>query len=199
LHHGGLIIYPTDTVYGLGALAAHDEAVRRLFQAKGRLPDKPLPLLLADPADVEVVTAGVPPLAYLLMERFWPGGLTLILRKSPRFLSRALASGDTVGVRVPDHPLLREVIRRAGRPITGSSANRSGLPSARTLAASLEQIGEVVELAIDGGPSPAEAESTVIDIAGEGPSILREGVVRREQLEEALGMALAGPAEPRGK
>ncbi len=195
LRGGGLVIYPTDTVYGLGALATHDKAVRRLFRVKDRAPDRPLPLLLADAADVAAVAAPVPPLARRLMQRFWPGGLTLVSRKSPHFHSLALAGGATVGVRVPDHPLLRAIIRRAGGPITGTSANLSGLPSPRTLAEALAQIGEAVDLAIDGGPCPGGVESTVIDITIEPPCILREGALDRAEVEEALGTALAATPE----
>jgi L-threonylcarbamoyladenylate synthase len=192
---GGLIIYPTDTVYGLGAVAQADEAVRRLFRAKGRAPDRPLPLLLANATEVERVAAQVPPLARRLMERFWPGALTIVLRRSPRFHSLALAGSDTVGVRVPDHPLLREVIRRTGGPITGTSANRSGLPSPLTVAEAIEQVGEAVDLAIDGGRCRGGVESTVIDITGERPRILREGAVRRGEIEEALGLELAAAGQ----
>jgi len=195
LRRGGLIIYPTDTVYGLGALAQADEAVRRLFRAKGRAPGKPLPLLLADTADVEGIAAPVPPLARLLMERFWSGALTIVLRRSTGFHSLALAGSDTVGLRVPDYPFLREVIRRGGGPITGTSANRSGLPSPLTAAEAIAQVGEAADLAIDGGHCRGGLESTVIDITVEPPRILREGAISRGEIEKALGLELAGARE----
>lgn len=193
LRGGGLIIYPTDTVYGLGALAEDDEAVRRLFRAKGRAPDKPLPLLLADPDQVERVAAEVPAAAQILMARFWPGALTIVLPRSPRFHSLALAASDTVGVRVPDAPLVREVIRRAGGPITGTSANRSGLSSPLTLAEAIHQIGDAADLAIDDGRCQRGMESTVVDIT-EDLRIVREGAVSRAEVETALGRPVAvGP------
>ncbi|MFQ6020293.1 MAG: L-threonylcarbamoyladenylate synthase [Dehalococcoidia bacterium] len=188
LRGGGLIVFPTDTVYGLGALARDDVAVLRLFRAKGRAPDRALPLLLADRADLEAVTATVPAAAETLMERFWPGGLTIVLPRSPRFHSLALAGGDTVGVRIPDHALAREMIRRAGGPIVGTSANRSGRASPLTVAEAIEQVE--ADLAVDGGRCRGGTESTVIDITTE-PWILREGLISSEEIEEALGVHVA--------
>ena len=194
LRSGGLIIYPTDTVYGLGALATDDAAVRRLFRAKGRVTDKAVPLLLAEAAEVDEVAAAVPAAARILMERFWPGALTIVLPKSPRFHSLALA-GNTVAVRVPDHPLLREIISRAGGPITGTSANRTGLPSPLTVEEALEQVADAADLAIDGGRCSVGIESTVIDITEEAARILRGGAVSRGAIEETMGMPLVAARE----
>lgn len=196
LRGGGIIIYPTDTVYGLGARAEDDEAVRRLFALKGRALDKPLPLLIEEASDVEAIAAEMPPAARALMERFWPGGLTLVFPRSPRFHSLALAGGATVALRLPDYPLLREVIRRLGGPITGTSANRVGLPAPQTCQEALAQLGEV-DLALDGGPCPGGVESTVIDMTTGRALLLREGAVSKEAVESVLGVALAVAAGPR--
>src|SRR3990172_967635 len=131
LRQGELVCYPTDTVYGLGAAAGSDAAVRRLFAVKGRPLDKPVPLLIADAGDATWL-APVSPLSRTLMGRFWPGGLTIVMRKAEGFRSLALAGQPKVALRVPDHDLVRQIIRLLGEPITGSSANRAGAPPPRS-------------------------------------------------------------------
>jgi len=185
LRQGELVCYPTDTVYGIGAAATNDGAVRRLYAVKGRALDKALPLLIADSASASFV-AEVTPLAQTLMARFWPGGLTIVMRKSPGFHSLALAGGSTVALRVPDHELVREIIRLLGEPVTGTSANRSGARPPVSGAEAALQLGEMVSLVIDGGRARGGVESTVIDITG-APRILREGAVSRREIEEAIG------------
>ncbi len=189
LRDGGLVCYPTDTVYGIGAAAGDDAAVRRLFAVKGRSPDKPLPLLLADVSDAALV-AEVTPLARALATRFWPGALTIVMRKAISYRSLALAGGDTVALRVPDHRLVRRIVRALGEPITGTSANRSGARAPSSAAEVAIQMGEMVELIIDGGQSGTRLESTVIDITRSKPEIVREGAVSRREVEEALGRAV---------
>ena len=189
LRDGGLVCYPTDTVYGIGAAAGDDAAVRRLFAVKGRPPDKPLPLLLADVSDAARV-AEVTPLAKALATRFWPGALTIVMRKADSYRSLALAGGDTVALRVPDHEFVRRIVRALGEPITGTSANRSGTRAPISAAEVAFEIGEMVELIIDGEQSRTRLESTVIDITREEPEIVREGAVSRVVVEEALGRAV---------
>ena len=189
LRDGGLVCYPTDTVYGIGAAASDDAAVRRLFAVKGRPLDKPLPLLLADVSDAARV-AEVTPLAKALAGRFWPGALTIVMRKAVSYRSLALAGGDTVALRVPDHGLVRRIVRFLGEPITGTSANRSGTRVPLSAAEVAFQMGEMVELIIDGGQSRTRLESTVIDITRDKPEIVREGAVSRGEVEEALGRAV---------
>ena len=189
LRDGGLVCYPTDTVYGIGAAAGDDAAVRRLFAVKGRPPDKPLPLLLADVSDAARV-AEVTPLAKALAGRFWPGALTIVMRKVVSYRSLALAGGDTVALRVPDHGLVRRIVRALGEPITGTSANRTGTRAPISAAEVALQVGEMVELIIDGGQSRTRLESTVIDITRVKPEIVREGAVSRGEVEEALGRAV---------
>jgi L-threonylcarbamoyladenylate synthase len=187
LKGGGLIAYPSDTVYGLGAAASNERAVERAFAVKGRLSEKALSLLLADVEDMGPLCAEVPPSAQLLAERFWPGPLTLVLRRSASFSSAALGSGESVALRVPDHFFLRQLIRALGEPITGTSANRSGRPSCRTAREVQRQLGGVVDLIIDGGPSRAGQESTVVDITTQPPTIVRQGALIRAEIERAIG------------
>ena len=189
LRDGGLVCYPTDTVYGIGAAAGDDAAVRRLFAVKGRPLDKPLPLLLADVSDAARV-AEVTPLAKALAGRFWPGALTIVMRKAVSYRSLALAGGDTVALRVPDHGLVRRIVRVLGEPVTGTSANRTGARAPVSAAEVAFQMGEMVELIIDGEQPRSRLESTVIDITRDKPEIVREGAVSRGEVEEALGRAV---------
>ena len=188
LKGGGLVVYPSDTVYGLGAAASDERAVERAFAVKGRDAVKALSLLLADAADLEPLCAEVPVLARVLSDRYWPGPLTLVLRRSPAFHSAALGGGDTIAVRVPGHPFLRELIRTLGEPITGTSANRSGRPACRSAEEAEQELGDAVDLIIDGGPSRAGLESTVVDVTRGLPVVLREGAILRAEVE-SLGRA----------
>ncbi len=187
LRHGGVAAIPTDTVYGLAAGGLDDAAVARVFEVKGRPEGMPLPLLLADVADISLCCVDVPESARSLAEAFWPGPLTLVLRRSDAVPDIVTASGDTVGVRVPDHPVPREIARRLGSPITGTSANRSGLPPATNAREVREQIGNRVDYVLDGGAVRAGMPSTVLDLTGPEPVILRPGGVTPEALSEVLG------------
>ena len=189
LKQGEIICYPTDTVYGIGAAATNDAAVRRLYAVKGRALSKPLPLLIATSAAASFV-GQVTPTAHTLTSRFWPGALTIVMRRNPDFRSLALAGQDTVALRVPDHDLVREIIRLLGEPITGTSANVSGARAPVFASQAAFQLGEMVALVIDGGRSPGGVESTVLDITGE-PAIVREGPVSRGEIEEAIGKSVA--------
>lgn len=189
LKAGELVCYPTDTVYGIGAAATNDSAVRRLYAVKGRRLDKPLPLLIATTASAALI-AEITPLSHTLMNRFWPGALTIVMRRKPDFRSLALAGQDTVALRVPDHDLVRDIIRLLGEPITGTSANRSGARAPVAASEAAFQLGEMVALVIDGGRTPGGMESTVLNITGP-PVILREGPVTRREIEEAIGKSVA--------
>jgi L-threonylcarbamoyladenylate synthase len=186
LQDGGLVAFPTDTLYGLAAVAAQERAVERLFEAKERPRDRPLPILITSAADVNGVAVDVSPGARRLMEAFWPGGLTLVLRRHPSFRSLALAGGDTVAVRVPAHPGALELLRRVGEPLTGTSANLSGLPGPRTAEEVRRQLGDRVDLIVDGGPCPGGVESTVVDCTVDPPRVLREGAVPAERVAAVL-------------
>ena len=194
LKSGELVVYPTDTVYGLGAAAGNEEAVRRLFVAKGRSPSKAVPLLVAD-ALMATWVADVTPVAKKLMSALWPGALTIVMRRLDSYHSAALAGGDTVALREPDHDFARGMIAAVGEPVVGTSANRSGGRVAVSAAEAAFQFGDMVALTVDGGRASG-VESTVIDITQEGgPAIVREGAVTHEEIEGALGRALGAGKE----
>ncbi|MEX1254448.1 MAG: L-threonylcarbamoyladenylate synthase [Dehalococcoidia bacterium] len=187
LSAGALVAYPTDTVYGLAALPSDDTAVERLFAVKRRRPDQSTPLLIASPADLARIVDDVPDVARKLIGAFWPGGLTIVLRKAPSFHSRAVV-GDTVGLRVPDHPVPRELVRLLGEPITGTSANIAGGPEPLTADDVRAQLGDSVDLVIDGGRCPGGSPSTVVDCTTDPPRLIREGAISREELVRAAGV-----------
>lgn len=189
LRRGGLVAYPTDTVYGLAARASDDRAVEKLFEAKSRPRDQYLPLLIPSMDHVSMLVHNLPGSARRLMRAFWPGALTIVLRKSDGFHSNAV--GDTVGVRVPDHDIPRELARLLGEPITGTSANVSGEPEALTAGDVRSQLGQQVDFVIDGGTCEGGGPSTVIDCTVDPPRIVREGALGREEIERMSGVTLA--------
>lgn len=193
LRSGGVVVFPTDTVYGVGARATDDAAVARLFTAKQRPRDRAIPVLLASAGDLPVVGVALSPAARSLARAFWPGGLTLVVRRAPSFHSAALA-GATVAVRVPDHPVARLLIELTGEPLAATSANISGEPSPLTAEEAARQIGDAVDMVIDGGPAPGGIESTVVDTTVEPPRLLREGAIPRSAIERVAG-ALADAAD----
>jgi L-threonylcarbamoyladenylate synthase len=184
---GGVIAFPTDTLYALAADATNDGAVARVFDIKGREGGKPLPLFVAGLEMAEAI-AEVTDLGRCLAARFWPGALTIVWRRHPEFRSEALAGGATVALRAPDHPFALEVVRRLGRPVTATSANLSGGPDPVTAADVVAQIGDRVDLVIDGGPCAAAVPSTIVDCSTAVPTILREGAIGRDVLEPLLGL-----------
>lgn len=183
LRQGGLVAFPTDTVYGLGASAYNTEAVKRIYEVKGRPITMALPLLLADIGQMSEVAQTIPPIARLLADAFLPGALTIVLLKSPSVPEIISGGGSTVAVRIPAHPVPVALARETG-PIVGTSANISGKPSAVTAAQVSAQLGDTVDLIIDGGTCPGGRESTVIDVTGERPIILREGAISKEALQK---------------
>jgi L-threonylcarbamoyladenylate synthase len=186
VHAGGLVAFPTETVYGLGAHARDADAVRRIFAAKGRPADNPLIVHLPDVAAFASVVATVTPLARQLAARFCPGPLTLVL-EARADLPRVTTGGlTTVAVRVPDHPVAVALLTEAAVPIAAPSANRSGRPSPTTAEHVLADLGPEVDLVLDGGPCPVGVESTVVDARGERPIVLREGSITREDLGVAV-------------
>lgn len=189
LRSGGVVAYPTDTVYGLGAVASDELAVRRLYRIKRRELDKPLPLLIASVTDVHIVADGLSREAEKLIEAFWPGALTLVLPRRQTFHSLAL-QGDSVAVRVPDHAVTRRVVELCGQPITGTSANRSAAGSCRTAGEVRAQLNDDVDFILDSGPTPGGIESTVLDCTSEALKILRPGGVPNIEIERVLGQSL---------
>jgi len=190
LKKGGLVAYPTDTVYGLGADAFQDSAVEKVYEVKQRPRHMALPLLLANSADMAKVARSIPDLAWRLAERFFPGALTLVLWKVPALPAIVTGGGDTVAVRVPNHPIPIALIEELGNPIVGTSANLSGLPSPLTAQEVYGQLGGKVDLIIDGGRCPGGVESTVLDLTGDIPTMVREGAIPRQVIEEACRMEI---------
>ena len=183
LRAGGLVAFPTETVYGLGADAWNAEAVARIFTVKRRPADNPLIVHVADQNGLAAVAARVPPLARRLAARFWPGPLTLVVDAAPEVPAVTTGGLATVAVRMPDHPVALALLDAAGVPIAAPSANRSGRPSPTTAAHVLADLGGDVDVVLDGGSCPVGVESTVVDARGDRPLILREGAVTREQLK----------------
>lgn len=183
LKKGGLVAFPTDTLYALGAHAFIEEAVSRVYEAKGRPQGMALPLLLGSPDDIDSVAVDVPQAARDLAEGFWPGAVTLVLYKAPSVSSTITGGRDTVAVRVPSHPLALALIDGAGAPVTGTSANRSGGPDPVSAEVVREHLGESVDVVLDEGPCSIAEASTIVDMTAEPPRIVRAGAVARSELE----------------
>jgi len=195
LRRGGIVAFPTDTVYGLGADASNEQAIQKIFRVKRRPGTLPLPLLLSDKSDMTKVASIVPETAWQLADRFLPGGLTLVLRKSHWVSSAVTAGGDTVAVRVPDHHVPVDIVRRLGAPLVGTSANLSGEPAPTTAEEVRAQLGGEVDLLVDGGRSPGGIESTVVDVSGDVPVLVREGAVPWEDVAKFCGLPSLRPNE----
>ena len=187
LRQGGLVAFPTDTVYGLGACASLRQAVERVYRVKGRPRNMAFPLLLAHTSQIGEVADSVPQIAWLLVRNFLPGALTLVLHKSSSVPDVITGGGITVAVRIPAHPVPVALAEGLGTPIVGTSANLSGKPSALTADEVYSQLGDKIDLVIDGGRCPGGRESTVVDVTGEEPVVLREGAISREELERVCG------------
>jgi len=185
LRNGGVIAFPTDTVYGLGANAFNLRAVERIYKIKNRPSHLPLPLLIADISQLTLVAESVCGIGLFLAQRFWPGGLTLVLPKAAS-LPSYLAKDSTIAVRMSNHPVCLSLIRGLGAPIIGTSANLSGNPPALTADEAKQQIGDEVDLVIDGGRCPGGVESTIVDTTGEIALILRQGIIASHEIEKAI-------------
>ena len=190
LRDGGLVAFPTETVYGLGADASNPEAIRKIFVAKGRPADHPVIVHIADASELKHWAAQVPNSAWVLAEKFWPGPLTLVLKRAGRVSDLITGGQDTVGVRVPSHPLARQLLNAFGGGIAAPSANSFGRLSPTTARHVGEELGDAVELVLDGGPCAVGIESTIVDLSGAQPSILRPGAISAAQIEEALSVTL---------
>ena len=183
---GQLVVLPTDTVYGIGADAFNPAAVRALLAAKGRGPDMPVPVLVGSWKTIEGLVVAVPPVATKLVEAFWPGGLSLVVEHAPSLNWDLGDAQGTVMVRMPLHPVALDLLRSVG-PMAVSSANRSGQPPAVTAAQALDQLGDQVSVYLDGGQAPIGVASTVIDVTGEIPVVLRQGAVTLDAIREVVG------------
>lgn len=186
LRAGGLVAFPTDTVYGVGAHAYLPAAVARLYTAKVRPEGKAIPLLLGDAADIERVSRDLPQLTQRLMDAFWPGALTLVVPRNPELPDIVTAGGPTVAVRLPDHPVPRALARALGASLAATSANLSGQAEASSAADVLAQLDGRIDLLLDGGRCPGGVPSTVVDLTAQPPAILRQGALDPGLLQRLL-------------
>ena len=183
---GGVVCFPTRCLYGLGADALKAEAVERVFEIKQRPADMPLLVLISRSAQLAELAERVPPIAQLLMERFWPGRLTLVLDARQHIPARLTAGTGKIGIRLAAHPVARALAEAVAGPITGTSANLSGVSGCRQIAELDPRIARQVDLILDGGPLKGGVGSTVVDVTGEAPVVIREGEVSKPEILAAL-------------
>ncbi len=200
LKQGQLVAFPTETVYGLGADASNLEALKHLYRVKGRPGDHPVIVHLASAEQMPRWARQIPPQAWALARRFWPGPLTLILPRANGVSDRITGGQDTVGLRVPGHPIALMLLEAFGGGVAAPSANRFGSLSPTTAQHVLDDLGPDVAVVLDGGPCPVGIESTIVDLAGESPRILRPGILGAHHLQEILGVAppTGGPTRAPG-
>ena len=184
LQKGCIAAFPTDTVYGLGAVYSNEEAVRKIFKAKGRDEGKPLSVLISSMDQVDLLAAGVPSEAHILMEKFWPGPLTLILKKKEGIPDEVTAGGETVGIRMPANEIALNIIKAAGSPLAAPSANISGKRSAVCIEDVLEDLDGKIDIAVDGGPAQIGVSSTILEVSE--MRIIRQGSITPEMIGDAL-------------
>lgn len=187
LRSGGLVAFPTETVYGLGADARDERAVARIFAAKGRPANHPLIVHLGDADHMDRWARDIPAAAWQVAERFWPGPLTLILNRAEGVADAVTGGQDTIGLRMPDHPVAGALLNAFGSGIAAPSANRFGRVSPTTAAHVMAELGDAVDCVVDGGPCSVGLESTILDLSGPRPRVLRPGAVTRDALAEMLG------------
>jgi L-threonylcarbamoyladenylate synthase len=196
LRRGGLVAVPTETVYGLAADASNLSAVRRIFAVKGRPADHPLIVHVADASHLDRWASRVPHSAAVLADACWPGPLTLIVDRAPHVLDAVTGGRGTVGIRVPAHPVTAELLARFDGGLAAPSANRFGRVSPTTAEHVRADLGDDVDLVLDGGPSPIGVESTIVDCTVDPPQVLRPGAITIEQIQALLGYATAPSDEP---
>lgn len=187
LQSGGLLAFPTETVYGLGADGLNQDAVRRIFEAKGRPMDNPLILHITGAGELERYCKDIPDSAYRLAERFWPGPLTMVLKRRPIVPDATTAGLPSVAMRCPDHPVARAILAAAGIPVAAPSGNRSGRPSPTRVSHILQDMDGRIEGIVDGGDCRVGVESTIVDLTADPPRLLRPGGVSLEALRDVLG------------
>jgi L-threonylcarbamoyladenylate synthase len=197
LRRGGVVALPTETVYGLAADASNPDAVARVFAIKGRPADHPLIVHLGSAAHMADWASTVPDTAWRLADAFWPGPLTLVLARAP-WVSGGVTGGlDTVALRVPSHPLALAALQAFGGGLAAPSANRYGRVSPTTAAHVREELGDAVDLVLDGGPCDVGLESTIVDVTTDPPSVLRPGAITEEMLVEVLGADITEAMDPK--
>ena len=191
IQEGGLVAFPTETVYGLGANALDEEAVAKVYEAKGRPSDNPMIVHIARASDIGQLTPMLSSTIIALIDNFWPGPLTLVVKRKPGVPDRTTGGLDTVGVRMPDSKLALDLINYAGCPIAAPSANLSGKPSPTRVEDVIEDLNGKVEAILEGPACRVGIESTVLDVTGDVPTILRPGVITKEHIEAAIGREVA--------
>ena len=190
---GGVIALPTDTVYGIAASLTHESALERIFEIKGRDLSKTLPILVSSPDELSHLAPGLDQRVALLLDRFWPGPLTMVVAAAPGLPSTVIAPDGTIGVRMPNHSLAIEVIAKAGGSVACTSANRSGMPPARTAHDVAASIGHDIDLTLDGGITPGGVPSTVLAIRDGQPVLLREGAIGSTEITAAWEELMLDP------
>ncbi len=197
LRAGGLVAFPTETVYGLGADASNPAAVKKIFAAKDRPAAHPVIVHIADMSELKHWAAEVPRAAWLLAEKFWPGPLTMVLKRSSHVNDLISGGQNTIGLRVPGHPVAQQLLKAFGAGIAAPSANKFGRLSPTAAQHVREELGNAVEIILDGGPCDVGIESTIVDLTREPPAILRPGRVSAQQIADALLVPLGEPAGDR--
>jgi L-threonylcarbamoyladenylate synthase len=195
LSQGGLVVFPTETVYGLGANGLDEQAVQKIFAAKGRPSDNPLILHIFDRSQLNEIVVRVPDVARTLIEAFWPGPLTLVFEKQPHVPTVVSAGLPTVAVRMPNNSIALELLREVGLPIAAPSANQSGRPSSTNVDHVIEDLEGKVDAILDGGRSVIGIESTVLDVTTSPPTLLRPGVITKLQIEDVIGFSIQSSQE----
>jgi L-threonylcarbamoyladenylate synthase len=187
LRRGDVIVFPTETLYGLGADALNISAVEKVFQLKGRDPNQPFPVLVSDRSMLESLVWQIVPLAEKLMARFWPGPLTLVLPARPNIPKPLVNSAGGVGVRISNQLVAQEILKMLGRPLTATSANPSGQPAAHSVAQARAYFSGKIEIFLDGGELASRTGSTIAEVVGNKIKIIRAGEITKSELEMALG------------
>ncbi len=191
LRAGGLVAFPTETVYGLGADASNPQALRRMFAAKGRPPEHPVIVHLRGTEDLKRWTRDIPEIARRLAEHFWPGPLTLVLKRAAGVLDAVTGGQDTVGLRAPAHPIAQRLLQAFGGGIAAPSANRFGRVSPTTAQHVREELGDALDLILDGGPCEVGIESTIVDLSTGTPVLLRPGRIGSAEIEAVAGLPVS--------
>ena len=187
LKNGNVVAFPTETVYGLGAVATNEDAVKKIYEAKGRPSDNPLIVHIGTKEELQIYAQEIPEVAHTLMNAFWPGPLTIILEAKPNLFAPSVTKLSTIGFRMPDHPVALQLLQQLQLPVAAPSANRSGKPSPTKALHVMEDLNERIAAVIDGGETGIGLESTVLDLTQPVPTILRPGGITKEMLEAQIG------------
>lgn len=185
---GGIIAYPTETFYGLGADATNEKAIEKIFAAKGRNFKNPISLIIGKPDDIHPLVKDIPVSAKKLMDAFWPGALTIVFQASDKISPLLTAGSGKIGLRVSSHPLALKIVQKLKRPLTATSANQSGAPECSDASDVIAQIGDKIDAIVNGGQTEGGKASTLVDITCDPPVILREGVISRKTIEKCIDL-----------